>query len=51
MSASAAAAGSNDPAVNSIAQALVCSGKMKIRLTILIGRLIDNNFFEEMQYY
>ena len=32
MSTSAAAAGSNDTAVNSIAQELVCSGKIKIRL-------------------
>ena len=32
MSTSAAAAGSNDIAVNLIAQELVCSGKIKIRL-------------------
>ena len=32
MSTSAAAAGSNDTVVNSIAQELVCSGKIKIRL-------------------
>ena len=32
MSTSAAATGSNDTAVNSIAQTLVCSGKIKIRL-------------------
>ena len=32
MSTSAATAGSNDTAVNSIAQELVCGGKIKIRL-------------------
>ena len=32
MSTPAVAAGSNDPAVTSIAQELVCSGKVKIRL-------------------
>ena len=32
MSMSAAAAGSNDTVVNSIAQELVCGGKIKIRL-------------------
>ena len=32
MSMSAAAAGSNATAVNSMAQELVCSGKIKIRL-------------------
>ena len=32
MSTSAAAAGSNDTVVNSMAQELVCSGKIKIRL-------------------
>ena len=32
MSPAAAAAGSNDTVVNSIAQELVCSGKIKIRL-------------------
>ena len=32
MSMSAAAAGSNDPAVNSIAQELVLGGKIKIRI-------------------
>ena len=32
MSMSAAAAGSNGTAVNSIAQELVCGGKIKIRL-------------------
>ena len=32
MSTSAAETDSNDPAVNSIAQELVCGGKIKIRL-------------------
>ena len=32
MSMSAAAAGSNDAVVNSMAQELVCGGKIKIRL-------------------
>ena len=54
MSTSAAAAGSNDPAVNSIAQKLVCSGKIKIkinsRLKMLIGRLIEIMRFEEVQH-
>ena len=48
---SAAAAGSNDIAVNSIAQELVCSGKINSRLKILIGRLMEINYFEEMQHY
>ena len=46
MSMSAAAAGSNDTGVNSIAQGLVCSGKIKIRLIILIGI----NYFGEMHH-
>mgnify|MGYP001793992673 FL=1 len=51
---SAAAAGSNDAAVNSMAQKLVFSGQIKIRLIrklnlkILIERLIEINHFEEM---
>ena len=50
MSMSAAAAGSNDAVVNSMAQELVCGGKIKIRLIILVGRLIEINYFEEMQH-
>ena len=54
MAMSAAAAGSNDTAVNCIAQELVCSGNIKIRLLqilkILIGRLMKINYFEEMQH-
>ena len=54
LSMSAAAAGSNDAAVNSMAQKLVFSGQIKIRLIrklnlkILIERLIEINHFEEM---
>ena len=54
LSMSAAAAGSNDAVVNSIAQKLVFSGQIKIRLIrklnlkILIERLIEINHFEEM---
>ena len=47
MSIPAAAAGSNDPAVNSIAQELVFGGKINSRLKILI----EMNYFEEMQHY
>ena len=52
MSMSAVAAGSNDTAVNSIAQELVYGGKIKIclRLKILIRRLIEIIYFEEMQH-
>ena len=45
MSMSAAAVGSNDTAMNSIAQKLVFSGKINSRLKILIGRLIEINYF------
>ena len=50
MSMSAAAASSNDTVANSIAQELVCSGKItynKINsiLKILIERLIEINYF------
>ena len=54
MSTSAAAASRNDAVVNSIAQELVFGGKIKIRfnsiLKIIIGRLIEINYFEEMQH-
>ena len=50
MSTPAAAAGSNDTVVNSMAQELVFGGEIKIRLKILIWRLIEINYFEEMQY-
>ena len=43
MSASAAAAGSNDTDVNSIAQKLVCGGEISSILKMLIGGLIENN--------
>ena len=50
---SAATAGSDDTAVNSTAQELVFCGKIKnkinSRLKILVGRLIEINYFEEMQ--
>ena len=42
MSMPATAAGSNDTAVNSMAQQLAFGGKIKIRL-------IEINYFEEMQ--
>ena len=41
MSVSAATAGSGDTAVNSVAQELVCNGKIKISLKLLIRKLID----------
>ena len=44
---SAAAAGNNDTVMNFIAQKLVCSGKIKIRLKILIRRLREINYFEK----
>ena len=44
------AAGNNDTAVNSMAQELVCGGEIKIRLIILVGRLIEINYVEEMQH-
>ena len=50
MSKSAAAAGSTDSAVNHIAPKLASSGKIKIRLKILIGMLIEMNYFEKMQH-
>ena len=45
--------GSNDTVVKSIAQKLVYSDKIKITLIqeIIIGRLIEINYFEEMQHY
>ena len=50
MSMSVAAAGSNDTVVNSSAQELVFGGEIKIRLKMLIARLIEINYFEEMQH-
>ena len=50
MSTSAATAGSNDTVANSMAQELVFGGNIKIRVTILIGRLIEINHFEEMEH-
>ena len=44
------AADSNDTAVNSMAQELAFGGKIKIRLIILIGRLIEIYYCEEMQH-
>ena len=53
MSMSAAVAVSNDTVVNSIAQELLFSGikinKINSKLNIVIGRLIEINYFEEMQ--
>ena len=54
MSPSAAAAGSNDTVVNSIAQKLVCGGKIKNKINSRLKirrRLIEINYFEEMQHY
>ena len=51
---SPAAAGSNDTAVNSIAQELVRDGMIEIRLiqdyNLLIRRLMEINYFERMQH-
>ena len=48
MSASAAAAGSNDTAVNSIDRELVCGGRITINKFKI--KKIKIYFFEEMQY-
>ena len=59
MSTSAAAAGSNDTAVNSTAQELVCSGKIEIRLIqylkdqsrLIIWKKCSTKYNELMKQY